>query len=528
MKANYLIISEAAKWASDYLKREVSTSGISYLIQYGRIGRHKDETGTTVVDKQELKDYYDKVILKRQERWEKSLGKDINWSLAFDLLSEAERTKHVHRLHPYKGKFIPQLVEYFLDSHINTYKTQTYFKPGDIVLDPFMGSGTTLIQSAELGIHSIGVDISEFNCLIAKVKSREYNLFELRLNLDKALSKTIKFSNEHFDNQVDDELRIALNEFNHQNNLNPRAINSTCSSSDLEEKANEFNEKYKALLKAGDVKKASGLFKEKDMPEFIGKWFTKRMQQELQFYLTQIDETENNHAKDIMKIILSRTARSCRATTHFDLATLKEPQYIPYFCFKHQKICAPVNTIISHLGKNTIDTITRLDEFSKLRKENVEIEIIHGDSREVNIFSIIEQQNEKLYKVLKKNKISGIFSSPPYVGQIDYHEQHAYAYELFNIDRKDTLEIGRLSDGKGKKAQEEYAKGIVGVLSNLAPQLRDSADIFIVANDKCNLYPDIAKNSGLKIVTTFQRPVLNRTERDRNPYSESIFHMKKN
>ena len=29
-------------------------------------------------------------------------------------LPERERTKHVHRLHPYLGKFIPQLVEIFL------------------------------------------------------------------------------------------------------------------------------------------------------------------------------------------------------------------------------------------------------------------------------------------------------------------------------------------------------------------------------------------------------------------------------
>lgn len=34
---------------------------------------------------------------------------------------ESEGTKHVHRLHPYKGKFIPQLVEYFLYSHTNEF-----------------------------------------------------------------------------------------------------------------------------------------------------------------------------------------------------------------------------------------------------------------------------------------------------------------------------------------------------------------------------------------------------------------------
>ena len=48
-----------------------------------------------------------------------------------------------------------------------------------------------------------------------------------------------------------------------------------------------------------------------------------------------------------------------------------------------------------------------------------------------------------------------------------------------------------------------------------------------MANDKYNLYPIIAEKSGLKIVDKFKRPVLNRTEKDRQPYAEIIFHMKK-
>ena len=49
---------------------------------------------------------------------------------------------------------------------------------------------------------------------------------------------------------------------------------------------------------------------------------------------------------------------------------------------------------------------------------------------------------------------------------------------------------------------------------------------FFVANDKYNLYPSIAEQAGMKIVNKFKRPVLNRTERDKNPYSEFIFHLK--
>jgi len=47
----------------------------------------------------------------KQESWKEELGEDLNWALSFDQYKESETTKHVHRLHPYKGKFIPQMVE---------------------------------------------------------------------------------------------------------------------------------------------------------------------------------------------------------------------------------------------------------------------------------------------------------------------------------------------------------------------------------------------------------------------------------
>ncbi len=89
-------------------------------------------------------------------------------------LPERERTKHVHRLHPYLGKFIPQLVEILL---------ARYFRPGQHVLDPFAGSGTTLVQALESGLDATGVDVAAFNCLLMDVKTRSYNPFVLEQEL---------------------------------------------------------------------------------------------------------------------------------------------------------------------------------------------------------------------------------------------------------------------------------------------------------------------------------------------------------
>jgi hypothetical protein len=104
---------------------------------------------------------------------------DIDLALSWSErdLPERVRTKHVHRLHPYLGKFIPQLVEELLSR---------YFRPGQHVLDPFAGSGTTLVQALESGLDATGVDVAAFNCLLMDVKTRAYNPFVLEQDLRSA------------------------------------------------------------------------------------------------------------------------------------------------------------------------------------------------------------------------------------------------------------------------------------------------------------------------------------------------------
>jgi hypothetical protein len=113
-----------------------------------------------------------------QEQIYDGIDLDLSWSERE--LPERVRTKHVHRLHPYLGKYIPQLVEELFRRHVPARGR---------VLDPFAGSGTTLVQALESGLDSVGVDIAAFNCLLMRVKTAAHNPFVLESELRDVLAR---------------------------------------------------------------------------------------------------------------------------------------------------------------------------------------------------------------------------------------------------------------------------------------------------------------------------------------------------
>lgn len=519
-----LSIKAASEWASKLLGKNVTPSNISYLIQYGRIKKFGGN-GNTRVSRSELLNYYKSFKGRRELSWRDYLGEDLNWALSFDQYKEADTTKHVHRLHPYKGKFIPQLVEYFLDDHTDKFKKEVYFKKGDIVLDPFCGSGTMLVEANELGMHAIGVDVSAFNALISNCKIAKYDLVDVHNEVTRITRALKNFLANAKTIEFDDKLLQELNKFNSKYFPVPE-FKYKVKRGEIdgdgygEEKAKEFLPIYDKLVKEYEIK-----LRQNHADSFLDKWYSQHIMNEIDFVFQEVKKIKNVNTKKIISITLSRTIRSCRATTHADLGTLVEPITSTYYCAKHGKVCKPLFSILKWWQTYTIDTIQRLGEFDRLRTDTYQM-CLAGDSRTMDIFEELEKKDSSFAQLLRKQRINGIFSSPPYVGLIDYHEQHAYAYDLFGFKRQDDLEIGRLANGQGREAKESYAKGISEVLINCKRFLAKDYDVFLVANDKWHLYPTIAENAGMKIVNQFKRPVLNRTERDKGAYSEIIFHLK--
>ncbi|MFN2468298.1 MAG: DNA methyltransferase [Gaiellaceae bacterium] len=364
-----------------------------------------------------------------QEALYAELDLELSWSE--DELPQLARTKHVHGLHPYLGKFIPQLVETFL---------RRYFRPGDCVYDPFVGSGTTLVEANVYGASAVGCDISAFNCLLARVKTTSCSPAAIELGLKAALQRT----------------------------------------------------------RRGSVPTGP------DPGEWLRTWFAPRALAELLAYRTAAERLDQP-ARAVAMVVLSRSARSARLTTHFDLDFPTAPQHEPYRCHKHKRTCRPVEEAAKFLHRYTLDTARRLREFSLLRT-SMDVTVLHGDAGAVEL----------------PVRPTGVITSPPYPGLIDYHEQHRYAYELLGLVDRRAEEIGAAARKRTRAAVRSYVEAMVAVLANTCRQLPGGAPVVIVVHDSLALYPEILARAGLRLEERLTRHVNRRTGRRAGEFFEDI------
>lgn len=373
------------------------------------------------------------------------LDPELSWSEKE--LPERERTKHVHRLHPYLGKYVPQLVEIFLNRHSTK---------SSVILDPFAGSGTTLVECSVFGCASVGVDISAFNALLCRVKTAAYNPFIVERNLRAALADLEGLVRGHQSQLTLDEVLTP------PKGTQPKPIN-----------------------------------------DWLVQWFDPQALSELLIYralIKRYPETE-----DLMRIVLSRSARSARLVTHFGLDFPKEPQTEPYYCRKHSRICQPTREAYKFLQRYTLDTIRRVKEYERLRKP-VDVTVHHADSRVVPY----------------RRKFDGLITSPPYPGRIDYHEQHRYAFELLDLPQLRSDEIGAAEKGTSKAAVSAYVTDMSAVFANARQHMRKGALAVVVIDDQRGLYDDILGAAGFRVEDRRKRHVNRRTGRRQGEFFEEI------
>jgi len=94
--------------------------------------------------------------------------------LHFRKMYNINSTYVTHGIHSYTAKLIP---------HIPRYLIERYTSKNDIVLDPFCGSGTTLLEARLLSRNAIGIDINPLAVLISEVKTLPLDNDEIRSSI---------------------------------------------------------------------------------------------------------------------------------------------------------------------------------------------------------------------------------------------------------------------------------------------------------------------------------------------------------
>ena len=221
-----------------------------------------------------------------------------------------------HNYHPYSAKYIPQIPYYLMS---------TLSRKNDLILDNFMGSGTTLVESRILGRNAIGVDINPLACLISKVKTTTIQKSELKKIID--ISKSMK-----------------------EGILKLRQLNGI---SLKHRKESDIDNHL-----AGNIPHPN-----------ILKWFDQSAICELLLIKLRIDLIENDNIRDFLLVAFSSILRGV-SNTSSGFGNLMINKHAP----KKHKIYEKFN--------HTVDImVAHMQEFSQMIKSNSNIRIVNHDTR---------------------------------------------------------------------------------------------------------------------------------------------------
>lgn len=194
-------------------------------------------------------------------------------TLPLDMTSQLTRqsTRYsAHGLHEYRGKFNPQVVR--------AISNILGLQPGDWILDPFCGSGTTLLEALHLGLNAVGIDLNPLAVEIANAK-----IACMRVPSDQLLEQAVT-------------LKVRLNE--------------RIASMQLDRP-----------FSAREMKRLGGHSWENRLkcPDYVRQWFTESVLAQLASITKEIEGLVSKKIQLIMRVVLSDIVRDVSLQNSADL-----------------------------------------------------------------------------------------------------------------------------------------------------------------------------------------------------------------
>jgi DNA modification methylase len=234
---------------------------------------------------------------------------DYSWSFADKTIKDTSYITHGYYTYP--AKFIPQLAARLIQEHS---------KENDIVIDTFLGSGTTVVEAIINNRIGIGTDINDIASLIAKVKTTPIKPTELLQ----------EFSDIDFDLQ------------------------------------NRLNGQYDFFLKKS--------FQAVPQNERIDYWFLPQQKEKLSIIFARILEIKNSDIRNFFLVAFAQILKSCSIWLQKSIKPTRDPS---------KKIYEPL-TLFLNQSKKMIKRHFEFDKLlSPAIKENIDkYRVVQcGDSR---------------------------------------------------------------------------------------------------------------------------------------------------
>lgn len=240
-----------------------------------------------------------------------SIPIDYTWSFSDKTIKDTAYLTHSYYTYP--AKFIPQLVSRLMTQYSNE---------NDLIVDPFMGSGTTIVEAILKNRKSLGVDINPIAKLVSKVKTTPLDI------------KKLKSEHEVLINKLSDTYDDKESFFNQTNTL-------------------DILEKSKSRM----VKN-----------ERIDYWFKQSQKDDLSIILYHILDIEDEDIKDFYLIafaqILKSTSiwlqKSVKPTRDFNK---KDVDAIKLFISKTNSMIKKHDSFNQHLSS---DVLNNINEYRKV------------------------------------------------------------------------------------------------------------------------------------------------------------------
>ena len=298
-----------------------------------------------------------------------------------------------HGIHDYRGKFNPQIVRAIINI--------LGLRQNEWILDPFCGSGTTLLEAAHTGLNAIGLDLNPLAIQIAeaKIASMHVDLTELEDQVEK--------------------FKLIL-----RTKIGDKSFESPFNDADIEDIGGRFWQHHVPSL------------------DYSLSWFPKSILIQLIAIFNEIDQLPSKDVRLILRIILSDMLRDVSYQDPKDLRIRRRKNPIEN---------APVYALF-------LETLTsKIDKIIKARK-------LIGDIS-TKQYAILEDARfcssmvEKHLDFADNFKFNAAITSPPYATALPYIDTQRLSLVLLGlISSKDIHETERRLIGNREISSKERGR----------------------------------------------------------------------